>query len=135
MANLRLILLVGIAVTLVAYISVLMTNKGLKKDAFADLGEKMNVFTLYYMNGCPHCETILPAYKKFAASGQLDINGKKTKIRMVEQGDSTAAPELEARNIKGFPTFYLETARGKLIEYQGERSVDAMQKFIGENAV
>jgi len=134
MANLRTTLMVGLLVAIVVYVSVVLVGR-MKTDAFADLGEKMNVFTLYYMNGCPHCETILPAYKKFAASGQVDINGKKTKIRMVEQGDSSAASELEARNIKGFPTFYLETATGKLIEYQGERSVDPIRQFIGQNAV
>lgn len=115
--------------------SILMSDKTLKRDAFADLGEKTNVFTLYYMNGCPHCETILPEYKKFAAAGQINTNGKKTKIRMLEQGDPSAAPELEARNVKGFPTFVLSTADGKYIEYQGERSVPAIGQFINQHAV
>jgi hypothetical protein len=87
------------------------------------------------MNGCPHCETILPEYKKFAAAGQVMTNGKKTKIRMLEQGDPNAAPELEARSIKGFPTFVLNTADGKYIEYQGERSVPAIGQFINQHAV
>ena len=130
----RLFLVVSLILALLIYISVLMTDRGLKRDAFTDLGEKMNIFTLYYMNGCPHCETILPAYKNLVAAGQLTTNGKKTKIRMLEQGDPSAAPELEARNVKGFPTFYLETVNGKLIEYQGDRSVGAIQQFIGQNA-
>jgi len=107
----------------------------MQTDAFTDVGEKANVFTLYYMNGCPHCESILPEYKKFAAAGQVQVNGKKTKIRMLEQGDPAAAPELEARNVKGFPTFVLGTADGNYLEYQGERSVSAIQQFIGQNAV
>ena len=134
MANLRTTLMVGLVVAIVVYISVVLVGRT-SMDAFTDLGEKMNVFTLYYMNGCPHCETILPEYKKFAASGQFVTNGKKTKIRMLEQSDPSAAPELEARSVKGFPTFYLETANGKLIEYQGDRSIGAIQQFIGQNAV
>lgn len=133
--NGRLALVLGLALVIIFYLSILMSDKTLKRDAFADLGEKTNVFTLYYMNGCPHCETILPEYKKFAASGQVTMNGKKTKIRMLEQGDPNAAPELEARNVKGFPTFVLSTVDGKYIEYQGERSVPAIGQFISQNAV
>lgn len=131
----RLILVVGIALALIAYISVLMNDRGLRMDAFADLGEKTNVFTMYYMNGCPHCESILPDYKQLVATGQLTLNGKKTKIRMLEQGDPSAAPELEARNVKGFPTFIMATTDGKFVEYQGDRSVNAIKAFIGQNAV
>uniref|UniRef100_A0A6C0AMJ2 Thioredoxin domain-containing protein n=1 Tax=viral metagenome TaxID=1070528 RepID=A0A6C0AMJ2_9ZZZZ len=135
MANMRLILIVGIVIAILAYISTVVSVGGVRLDAFSDLGQKSNVFTMYYMNGCPHCESILPDYKNFAAAGQIELNGKKTKIRMLEQGDSSAAPELEARNVKGFPTFILSTVDGKFVEYQGDRSVDAIKKFIGQNAV
>jgi hypothetical protein len=132
--NARVLLVVGLVLAIMMYISVLMSDTTLKPESFADLGEKTNVFTLYYMNGCPHCETILPEYKKFAASGQVMTGGKKTKIRMLEQGDPNAAPELEARNVKGFPTFILSTVDGKYIEYQGERTVPAIGQFINQNA-
>ena len=131
----RLVLVVGIALALIAYISVLMNDRGLRMDAFTDLGQKTNIFTMYYMNGCPHCESILPEYKNFAAAGQFTLNGKKAQIRMLEQGDPSAAAELEARNVKGFPTFILATSDGKFVEYQGDRSVDAIKEFIGKNAV
>ena len=134
MANLRTTLMVALVVAVIVYVSVVFVGRT-SMDAFADLGEKMNVFTLYYMNGCPHCESILPEYKKFAASGQVNMNGKKTKIRMLEQGDPNAAAEIEARNVKGFPTFVLSTADGKYLEYQGERSVPAIGQFISQNAV
>jgi hypothetical protein len=135
MTNMRLVLIVGIVLALIAYISVLMNDRSLRMDGFTDLGQKTNVFTMYYMNGCPHCESILPEYKNFAASGQFSLGEKKTQIRMLEQADPSAAPELEARNVKGFPTFILETTNGKFVEYQGDRSVDAIKQFIGENAV
>lgn len=135
MANMRLILIVGIVLAIIAYISVLMNDTSLRMDAFTDLGQKTNIFTMYYMNGCPHCESILPEYKNFVASGQFTLGGKNTQIRMLEQADPAAAPELEARNVKGFPTFIMETTDGKFVEYQGDRSVSAIKSFIGENAV
>jgi hypothetical protein len=134
MVNMRVILVCAIVVAVIGYISSLISYGEISIQGFADLGQKANVFTLYYMNGCPHCESILPEYKKFAASGQFESGGKKTKIRMLEQADPSAAPELEARKIKGFPTFILGTSAGKFVEYQGERSVEAIKQFIGENA-
>ena len=137
MPNLRTMLVVGLVLAILAYLSLLMVDNsayGNYINGFADLGEKMNVFTLYYMNGCPHCESILPEYKKFAAAGQINASGKKVKIRMLEQGDPSAAPELEANNVKGFPTFVLSTADGKNIEYQGDRTIPAIGQFIQQNA-
>jgi hypothetical protein len=130
----KMILVVGLVLVILAYLSILMAGKSLSIDSFADVGQKTNTFTLYYMNGCPHCETILPEYKKFAAAGQVVLNGKTTKIRMLEQGDPNAASELEAHNVKGFPTFVLSTADGKNLEYQGDRTVPAISQFITKNA-
>ena len=53
---------------------------------------------------------------------------------MLEQGDPSAAPELESNNVKGFPTFILSTVDGKNLEYQGERSIPAIGQFINQNA-
>lgn len=132
--NVRIMLVCGIVLAILVYLSVLISGGGLKKDRFVDLGQKQNTFTLYYMNGCPHCETILPEYKTFVSQGQFAANGKTTKIRMLEQGDPAAAPELQAHNVTGFPTFYMTTADGKDIEYKGDRKVSAMKDFISKNA-
>ena len=135
MPNLRILLLVTIVLAILFYMSTLLSGGGMQRfDFFADLGESVNTFTMYYMNGCPHCEVLLPEFRTFVASGQIETNGKKTKIRMLEQGDPTAAPELEANNVKGFPTFVLSTVDGKSIEYSGERNVAAMRNFISSNA-
>jgi hypothetical protein len=134
MPNIRIILVSLLVLAILMYLSILISGGGLRMDHFADLGEKQNTFTLYYMNGCPHCETILPEYKTFVAAGQYTSNGKTTAIRMLEQGDPAAAPELEAHNVTGFPTLYLSTVDGKDIEYKGDRTVSAMKDFIGKNA-
>lgn len=135
MASLRLILVSVLVVVILAYITILVTGSRPRIDGFSGLSPQTNTFTMYYMNGCPHCESILPQYKQFVASGQVVSNGKKTQIRMLEQGNPDAAPELEANNIKGFPTFILSTATGENIEYSGDRTVPAMTEFINKNAV
>jgi hypothetical protein len=139
--NTRILLMASIVLAILLLLSTLINGGGMQRlvisrlglDAFADMGQKMNTFTMYYMNGCPHCESILPEFKTFVASGQVETNGAKTKIRMIEQGDSSAAAELEANNVKGFPTFILSTVDGKTVEYNGDRKVEAMKEFISQN--
>ena len=133
MPSLRLTLVVILAVVILAYLGLLVSG-GIRRDGFTGLSPKANTFTLYYMNGCPHCESILPEYKQFAAAGQYVGNGTTTEIRMLEQGDTSAAPEIEANKIKGFPTFILSTASGNTLEYKGDRSISAMKDFIKANA-
>ena len=134
MVNLRTVLISAMALAIVLYIALLVTGSKPSLDGFTGVSPDMNTFTMYYMNGCPHCESVLPAYKEFAAAGQITTAGKKTKIRMLEQGDPSAAPELAANNVKGFPTFILMTAAGNTLEYSGDRTVDAMKEFIAKNA-
>lgn len=135
MPNARIVLLCAVIFAILSYVAILIAGGGFRMDPFADMDKKTNTFTLYYMNGCPHCETILSDYKAFAADGQYKSNGAATKIRMVEQGDSSAAAELEALKISGFPTFYLSKSDGSMVEYKGDRSIPAMKTFISENAV
>ena len=133
--NIRILLLLSIVLAIMFYMSTLVSGGGMQNlENFTGLSETQNTFTLYYMNGCPHCESILPDFRTFVASGQIETNGKKTKIRMLEQGNPDAAPELEANNVKGFPTFIMSTVDGKNIEYGGERTVSAMKDFIAQNA-
>lgn len=133
--NIKILLLSAIVVAILFYLSVLIGGGGMRLlENFTGLGAKYNTFTMYYMNGCPHCETLLPDYRQFVASGQIETDGKKTSIRMLEQGDPQAAPELEANNVKGFPTFVLSTAAGQNIEYKGERTIEAMKDFISQNS-
>ncbi len=134
MPNIKILLLVGIVVAIIVYLSVLVSG-GAMIESFSGLAPRQNTFTMYYMNGCPHCETILPEFRQFVASGQVETDGKKTTIRMLEQGDPQAAPELEANNVKGFPTFILSTTEGTNVEYKGDRTVDAMKDFISKNSV
>jgi hypothetical protein len=135
MPNIKITLLLAIVIAILFYISFLVSGGGMRvMESFTGLGAKQNTFTMYYMNGCPHCEVILPSYRQFVASGQVETDGKKTTIRMLEQGDSQAAPELEANNVKGFPTFILSTAGGSNIEYKGERTIEAMKDFISQNS-
>ena len=130
MTTVAIALVVAIVVTTLAYLAILYTGGGLSMDGFSDT--KGPTFTMYYMNGCPHCEKIKPDFEKFVASGQVLTKGQPVKIRMLEQGE--APSEVKSLGIQGFPSFYLSTTDGNEIEYTGDRTVPAYTNFIKQNA-
>jgi len=90
-----------------------------------------NTFTMYYADWCGHCKKIKPDFENFVKSGSIDVNGTTCQIRMVspeKEPDKAAGVD-----IKGFPTFLLETTDGKAIEYKGERSTKGFIDFINKN--
>ena len=136
MTTVAITLVVAIVVATLAYLAILYTGGGLlsmdglsSMDGFTDTSGP--TFTMYYMNGCPHCEKIKPDFQKFVAAGQTVVNGKAVKVRMLEQGEATS--EVKALGIEGFPSFYLATADGGNVEYTGERNVPAYMDFIKQN--
>ena len=100
-------------------------------EGFTDSLKGADTFTLYYADWCPHCKAVKPAFQDWAKNGFVSVAGRNVKVRMVE-------PEKEpekatTKEIKGYPTFMLETADGKSVEYQGDRSPDAYMAFLEEN--
>jgi protein disulfide-isomerase A1 len=49
--------------------------------------------------------------------------------------DATANDVTDPRfEVKGFPSLYLQTASGEVLPYSGERTEDALVKFIEQHA-
>jgi hypothetical protein len=132
MSTVKIILVSAVALAVLLLISLLVNGSGVQLDNFTGGSQSTNTFTLYYMTGCPHCETILPEFSNFVAQGQYESGGKKTTIRKVEQ--SVAGSDLEKYGIKGFPSFILQKPDGKFLSYEGDRTVSAMKAFITQNA-
>jgi thiol-disulfide isomerase/thioredoxin len=95
-----------------------------------DIAGAADTFTLYYAEWCPHCKTVKPEFKEWSKNGFVTAAGKNVKVRMVEQSENPE--EVASKGIKGFPTFLLETANGKKVEFQGERNADGYLKFLEE---
>ena len=131
MRGIRVALAVAVVVAILAYLGLLVSGGGMRYDGFTGVGPNDPTFTLFYMNGCPHCEDIMPDFSKWAAAGQFLANDKSVKIRKLEREE--AGPLLDQKNIKGFPTFVLTTADGRDIEYEGERSSSGYEEFILKN--
>jgi len=104
-----LLLLVGIAF--------LLQSK--KWEGFAT--EKTVSF--YYLPGCSWCEKFKPEWKKFESSAK--DNGIVTRAVNAQENEQ----EVSKKQIKGFPTV-LVTSNGKEVEYNGERTSEALLAFV-----
>ena len=123
----RFIYLIGVIIGLLVLLRFIQSSK----EGFQnDIAGAADTFTLYYAEWCPHCKTVKPAFKEWAKNGFVTAAGKNVKVRMVEQSEKPE--EVASKGIKGFPTFLLETADGKKVEFQGDRSPDGYLKFLEE---
>jgi thiol-disulfide isomerase/thioredoxin len=121
----RFILLIGALIAILLLLRFIQRSKeGFENSSGAD------TFTLYYAEWCPHCKTVKPAFEQWSKNGIVTIAGKNVKVRMVEQSEKPE--EVAAKGIKGFPTFLLETADGKTVEFQGDRTPEGYLKFLEE---
>ena len=90
----------------------------------------MDTFTMYYADWCPHCQKVKPEFKEFAGSGEVTVGGRRCRVRMIEADANKE--ELKGKPIQGFPTFLLEGADGRIVEYKGKRSTKGYLKFLEE---
>lgn len=88
-------------------------------------------FTMFYADWCGHCKKAKPDFVEFMADGTKTIGDKTVKIEMVnaDSGD----PKVEAFQVKGYPTFCLQTTDGKITEYKGKREVAGYLEFLNSS--
>ena len=126
----NLLLLIGAVVLVLVAIRYGYFREGFTSSAGPISTQGADIFSLYYVDWCPHCKTVKPAFEEFAKNGFVTVAGKNVKVRAVECEKQS---ELAAgKPIKGYPTFLLETAGGKTVEYQGDRTPEAYMKFLEE---
>jgi hypothetical protein len=78
----------------------------------------------------------MPDFDKFRESGVV-VAGQPVKISKYDSDEAETKKmikSLEAKGVevKGFPTFVLITADGKVVEHKGERSIEAYTKFLND---
>ena len=80
--------------------------------------------TYYYMNNCGYCDKFTPEWDKFVAgySGPVVLQKKERQ----EAGD-----ELNKYNVEGFPTVILCDENGDHKEFNGDRTSEGLNQFVG----
>ena len=96
-----------IAFNLVSYVLSLIRN-GAIKEGFK--GRKS--LLLLHMEGCGHCEKLMPEWDKFA-----EMNNTSIKAKSVENNDDRAL--VKRYGVKGFPTILLLDSNGEKLKTYG----------------
>jgi len=104
--------------------TVVLEGAAKKQDAERVL-QKRPLLVLFFMNGCPHCESNKPAWDQ-----------AKKKMKMMKGGATVAEIEAEATpdsaGVSGFPTMKYIDASGKETVTTGEKqSGDEILKDLG----
>lgn len=87
-----------------------------------------NVFLEFYAPWCGHCKQLAPILDEVAISFENDPDV------VIAKFDATANDVVGGSfDVKGYPTLYFRSASGKLVQYDGDRTKEAIIEFIEKN--
>jgi protein disulfide-isomerase A1 len=98
---------------------------------FAEVvNQPKDVFVEFYAPWCGHCKNLAPIWD------QLGAKAPKTDF-VIAKMDATAndIPSEFGIQIQGFPTLKLFRADGRVVDYEGDRSLPDLVRFLQKNAV
>lgn len=101
-----------------------------KKEVIDTIIASNNLVILYYSDMCEHCIQLKPTWNKLCDSIK---NKKDITIINVEENNIVYLPEKYKKNIQGYPTI-IKYSRGKKSEYEGNRELADLKKFITPTA-
>jgi thiol-disulfide isomerase/thioredoxin len=82
-------------------------------------------FVLIHMNGCGHCERLMPEWDAASKENNTGIN-----MRSVEMNEDDGPELCKKHNITGFPTMLVLENGKKVNDYNGERNKNGILDFI-----
>lgn len=111
-----------IVFSLVGYV-LSLTRNGSTKEGFK--GRKS--LLLLHMEGCGHCEKLMPEWDKFTKMNNTSITTKA-----VEKDDDRAL--VKRYGVEGFPTILLLDSNGKKLDtYSGPRNAQGLLDYCQQN--
>lgn len=114
-----------IGIILVVFIGGYLLNMFMGGGLFSRIEGNANMenkLTYYYMNGCGHCEKFNPIWEEFTK------NYSGTPPITFEKIESANAPS----SVKGYPTVILTKKDGSTSEFNAQRTVGELQRFISD---
>nr|CCC91291.1 putative protein disulfide isomerase [Trypanosoma congolense IL3000] len=94
------------------------------------LDAQKDAFVLFYAPWCGHCKRLHPFFEQLAKVYQ---NEKDLIIANVDADDTTNSELAKRYKVEGYPTLvFLPKGKKESVPYEGDRSLDAMLKFVNE---
>lgn len=87
---------------------------------------------LYYTNWCGYSKQFLPEWEKLKE--KIMSSDLKNKIKLEDYECDQNKQICEQANIKGFPSVVLYKTNGGKVNYNGERTVDALLQFYANES-
>lgn len=86
-----------------------------------------NVLIEFYAPWCGHCKKLAPILDEVAVIFEKDPDVVIAKM------DATTNDIPSEYDVRGYPTLYFSSASGKVSQYDGDRTADAIISFINSN--
>jgi protein disulfide-isomerase-like protein len=102
-------------------------------EMFDEEIKKKPAFVKIYQPWCGYCKALAPIWDDMAKNLEKDYTGDISIIEV--HGDATNNINSEyVKNVNGYPTLFLITEDGKKRDYEGNRSLEDMIKFVVKHA-
>ena len=125
------VVVVVVLIVLGKFPNVFGLKQGFQSGGIMAVPPSAPTFTMFYADWCGHCKKAKPDFTEFMGDGTKTIGSTTVKIEMVnaDSGD----PRVEAFQVKGYPTFCLQTMDGKVTEYKGKRETAGYLEFLNSS--
>ena len=80
----RLLALFGITIAILMVIRFISMREGFTDSTGPISTMGADMFTLYYVDWCPHCKSVKPMFEDFAKNGFVTVAGKNVQVRAIE---------------------------------------------------
>jgi thioredoxin-like negative regulator of GroEL len=87
---------------------------------------KNPILILFYADWCGHCKKFMPTWEEFI---KTRINSEEYNVIQIESANPFAQ---RIKGLQGYPTIYYIHGE-KLIEYNGNRDIESLEKFLEKN--
>ena len=92
-----------------------------------DQNDSMPSLKLFYVDWCGYCKNFKPVFDRQLPS-VLERENIQVNLQAIDcESDPDAARKYQ---VKGYPTLIFESQNNDIVEYQGERSADAIVSWI-----
>lgn len=99
------------------------------KDSFQEALQKDKpVLVLFYASWCPHCHHFQPTWSKLCSKYS---KSRKLQPVQIEYSDLTHIPK-KYQKIAGFPTIQMIKGGKIVTEYNGNRTAEDVEAFVGK---